>query len=47
MLSKRAHPEHVHVIAICKIASIEDDHLEKDVHSAGSDMDESDRHKLL
>jgi hypothetical protein len=39
--------QHVDFVVICKIASIEDDCLERDVHSMSSGMDATDHHKVL
>jgi hypothetical protein len=44
---KRAHPQCVDAVAIRKIASTENSHLETDVRSAGSGMDATDRHEVL
>jgi hypothetical protein len=44
---KRAHPQHVDVVAIQKIAFIEDDHLETDVHSVSIGMNAVDCHEVL
>jgi hypothetical protein len=44
---ERAHPQHVDIIAIHKIACREDDHLETDVCSASSGMDSIDHHEVL
>jgi hypothetical protein len=45
--AKRAHPECVHVVAICQIASMEDGHLETDMHSVSSDVDTFDCREVL
>jgi hypothetical protein len=42
-----AHPQRVDVVAIRKIASVDDDRLETDVRSASSGMDAIDRHEVL
>jgi hypothetical protein len=46
-LRKGAHPQHVNVVTIRKIASVEDDSVETDVHSAIGCMDATDRHKVF
>jgi hypothetical protein len=44
---RRALTQSVYVIAIRKIACVEDDHLEKDVRSASSGMNTTDGHEAL
>jgi hypothetical protein len=41
------HPQCVEVVAIHKIASVEDDRLETDVHSVSSGVDAIDCHEVL
>jgi predicted hotdog family 3-hydroxylacyl-ACP dehydratase len=44
---KKGHPHRVDVLAIRKIASVEDDHVETDLHSTSSGMDTIDCHEVL
>jgi hypothetical protein len=44
---KRAQPQYDDIVVLNKIASVEDNHLETDVHTMSSGRDAIDRHEVL